>query len=46
MEVDPTAIDPSFLASVVLELPNVDINDPEVQSLLHSLNKDKDKDKK
>jgi 26S proteasome regulatory subunit N10 len=44
MDLDIGNIDPSLLESIVLNLPNVDKNDPELQKFLQGF-KDNDKDK-
>jgi len=44
MDLDIGNIDPSLLESIVLGLPNVDKNDPELQKFLQGF-KDNDKDK-
>jgi 26S proteasome regulatory subunit N10 len=40
---DMTAVDPEYMTSLLLELPGIDPNDPEVQTLLNKMKSDKDK---
>jgi 26S proteasome regulatory subunit N10 len=40
---DMTAVDPEYMSSLLLELPGIDPNDPEVQTLLNKMKAEKEK---